>query len=84
VDKKTLITTIASVTVTLLVTAIVGSLLGVFQRGSDALTEDQIKAVLKETQVTVIDGETKTYGEALSLINEEQVRMKATLEALIE
>ena len=83
-DKKTLITTAGTAVVTLLVTAIVGSFLGVFDRGQQALTEDQIKAVLEETQVTVIDGQTKTYGEALSLMNERQVRMDATLQALIE
>lgn len=79
-DRKQLISIVA----TFLVTAVLATLLSTYQRGSQALTEDQIKDVLAETQVTVINGETKTYGEALSIINDEQVRMKATIEAFIE
>lgn len=76
-DKKTIIAVAGSAIVTLLVTTIIGSLLGVFARGSDALTEDKIKAVLEETMVTTINGETKTYGEALSLINSKQITLEA-------
>ena len=67
--NNTVITSAVSIVGTLVLGAIVGSFIGVFERGSDALTEDQIKKVLKETLVTVIDGETKTYGEALSGIS---------------
>jgi hypothetical protein len=52
---------------------------GVFKAGTNALTEDQIKSVLQETLVTTINGETKTYGEALSLLSTNQTIMKTKL-----
>jgi len=80
-DKKTLIAVAASAVVTLLATTTVGWVLGVFQRGSTALTEDQIKAVMEDVMV-LDDGD--SYGKALSEIRTEQAVMKSTLEALIE
>ncbi len=65
-DNKTLIAVGASAIVTLLVTTIIGSLFGVFARGSEALTEDQIRAVLEEVMVTD-NGD--TYGQVLVSVN---------------
>lgn len=65
-DRKTIITVASSAAITLLATTVVGSFIGVFERGSDALTEDQIKAVLEEVLVT---DEQKTYAQTLAEIN---------------
>lgn len=65
-DKKTIIATAAATVVTLLVTMIVGWIAGVFERGSDALTEDQIEAVIKKVLVT---DSGKTYAATLSEVN---------------
>lgn len=65
-DRKTVIAIALSAIITLLATTVVGSLIGVFERGSDALTEDQIKAVLEEVLVT---DEEKTYAQTLAEIN---------------
>lgn len=77
-DRKTLI----SIVVTFILTAILATVLSTYQRGSDALTEDKITGILKKTQVTIIGGEEKTYGEAFSIINEEQIKQREALEAL--
>jgi len=83
-DKKTLIATAAGALVTLAVGAAFGWFTGVFERGTDALTEDQIRKVLVEENVAIINGETMTYGEALSKISTEQAVMKQALVALSE
>lgn len=79
-DKKAII----AVVVTFAVTAFMGYLLATFQAGSDALTKDQIREVLQDENVAIIDGETMTYGEALNKIATEQAVQRATLEALVE
>ena len=79
-DKKTII----PIVVTFAVTAFLGYLLTTFQAGSKALTADQIREVLKEENVAIINGQTMTYGEALNSIATEQAVQRATLEALIE
>jgi len=79
-DKKTII----PIVVTFAVTAFLGYLLTTFQAGSKALTAGQIREVLKEENVAIINGQTMTYGEALNSIATEQAVQRATLEALIE
>lgn len=78
-DKKTLIAVAAGAVVTLLVTTIIGSLLGVFARGSEALTEDQIKAVIKETLVTA---DNRSYGEVLVDLNNRSIVMETKMESM--
>jgi len=65
-DKKTLIATASATVVTLVVTMLVGYVAGVFERGSDALTEDQIEKVLERVLVTDAG---KTYAATLSEVN---------------
>jgi FlaG/FlaF family flagellin (archaellin) len=84
VDKKTLLAAFVGAIVTGFAGVVLAWVFGVFSAGSDALSEAQIKKVLQETQTTVINGETKSYGEALSIISTNQAVMKATLEALTE
>ena len=79
-DKKTLL----PIVITFAVTALGGYFLSTLKAGSDALTADQIRAVLKEENVAIIEGETYTYGEALNKIATEQAVQRAALEALIE
>jgi len=65
-DKKTLMATAGATLVTLLVTMAVGWAAGIFERGSTALDEDQIEAVLKKVLVTDAG---KTYGQTLAEVN---------------
>ena len=65
-DRKTIITVASSAAITLLATTVVGSFIGVFERGSDALTEDQIKSVL---EVYLVTDEGKTYAQTLAETN---------------
>jgi len=65
-DKKTITAVAISATVTLLVSAFLGYFIGVFERGSDALTEDTIRSVLKAALVT---DEGKTYAQTLAEVN---------------
>ncbi len=65
-NKESVIYSGISIVATLVLTAVVGSFMGVFARGTEALTEDQIKKVLTETLV-LDSGD--TYGMALTDIN---------------
>lgn len=90
---------------TLVAGFIVGSALGTFERGAQAadedlildviaretVSEDDIRRLLAESQTIDINGRTLTYGQALSLINNnvvevksEQKHLKEALEALTE
>lgn len=66
IDQKTIVSGIVGAVIAAVVGLGVASMAGVFQRGTDALTEDKIKEVLKE--VMVLDNG-QTYGQALSNIN---------------
>lgn len=79
-DKKSII----AIVVTFFVTALCGYVLTTFKAGSTALTEEQIRKVLKEENVAIIEGETMTYGEALNKIATEQAVQRAALVALTE
>ena len=65
-----------------------GKMLGTYERGTAANTEDQVKKVLNEVLderlKTTIGGETKTVSEALSMIHEKQVRTEEALKRLTE
>jgi hypothetical protein len=74
VDKKTITAVAGSAAVTLLVSAFLGYFIGVFERGTDALTNDQIKAVVKEALIT---DEEKTYAQTLVEINNRLTTMEA-------
>lgn len=56
--------------------------------GADALTDDQIRAVIKSeldgALLVDINGETFTYGQALSKINHNLVVIQQSLEAISE
>ena len=90
---------------TILVGVAITSLLGTFERGAQAADEDFIKDVIAENTVSEedirrlllesqridMDGQTLTYGQALSLINTnvievqaEQKHLKEAIEALTE
>jgi len=71
---------IIAVVATFFITALLGYLFSTYERGTQALTEDQIKKVLKESQVTYINGEERTYGEALSSLSTNQAVIISKLE----
>lgn len=54
---------------TAIVMGILGWVSGVFEKGSEAIDKEQIRGVLEEVMVTTINGETKTYGEVLSVLS---------------
>lgn len=76
-DRKTITAIAASAAITLLATTVVASFIGVFERGSDALTEDTIKEVLKEVLMT---DEGKTYAQTLVAINTRLTTIEANQE----
>ena len=76
-DKKTITAVAGGAAVTLLVSAFLGYFIGVFERGSDALNEDQIKAVVKEVLIT---DEEKTYAQTLVEINLRLMAIETSLE----
>jgi hypothetical protein len=79
VDNKAIIASGVTLVATLLLTALVGSFVGVFERGSDALSEDQIKKVLKDALVT---DSGDTYGAALVNINNKLIVVETKLTAM--
>ena len=75
------------------VVAIAGTLLvqSVFiaaEEGSEALEAQRItlivEKIMEEKMTVIIDGDTYSYGEALSLIHSEQVALSAAVGVLIE
>jgi hypothetical protein len=58
------------------------------EEGSEALETQRITLVVEEIMekkmTVIIDGETYTYGEALSLIHSETVALSAAVGVLIE
>lgn len=77
--QEAMIATVLSVTVTLIVTMAVGWFVGVFSRGQDAASEDQIRAVVKEMMVT--DDE-QSYAAALETIDDAVVRINTKVEGI--
>lgn len=75
-DKKTITAMAVSAAVTLLVSAFIGYFIGVFERGSDALSEDQIKAVLA---VALVTDEGKTYAQVLAETNNRLIAIETRL-----
>lgn len=73
------IATVAAVVITLMVTAIVGGLFGVFSKGMDASSEDQIREVVKG--MMVLDDE-QTYAAALVRIDRAVVRIGTKVEGI--
>lgn len=78
-DKKTITAVAISAAVTLLVSAFLGYFIGVFERGSAALTEDQIKAVITEVMIT---DEEKTYAQTLAEINNRLTKIEANQDGM--
>ena len=72
-------TNVVTAAVTAVVLGLGGWALGVFNAGSDAIDKEQIRTVLREELQTTINGETKTYGEALSAISSNQIMLIATV-----
>ncbi len=75
-DAKTIWATIIGAAVTLLVTTVVASLLGVFAAGSDALSKDQIKEVMNEVLVTPAG---VSFGAEIAAINTRLTAIETTL-----
>lgn len=86
-DKKTFVAVAIAAVVTAGLTFIVTGFLAsgqeVVEAGLDAQLETQIRAVIKEELQVDINGETKTYGQAMSLLITEVTAMKATIDVLV-
>lgn len=69
-------------------TLMVQSMFAAAEEGSEALEKQKItlivEEIMEEKLTTIIDGETYTYGEALSLIYSNQVALTAAVGILIE
>ncbi len=83
-----MMTPITTNILTAVATAIVlggGSLaIGIFNAGTDANNKEQIRNVIREEMQTTIAGETKTYGEALSLMMTNQTTLIATVGEVVK
>jgi len=86
-----IITAVVTAVAVLLATMIVDDGVETLEKGEQAATVEQIKAVLQEVMVADINGETKTYGQILSsmdtrltTIETTQTSMKEALKALTE
>ena len=73
------IATVSAVVITLIVTAIVGWIFGVFSRGQEAVSEDQIRDVVNEMMV-LDDGQ--TYSAALETIDDAVIRIGTKVEGI--
>ena len=60
---------IATALVTAAILGIAGWAMGIFEAGSVAIDKEQIRSVMEEVMKTTINGETKTYGEVLSILS---------------
>lgn len=80
-DRKAIITAAVSVVVTLVLTAIVGSMFGVFERGAQAMDEDAIVAVLDKTLKTPAG---ISHAQAISSMELAVARMEIKVEGLQE
>ena len=65
-DKNAIAGNVVTAIITAAALGILGFIFGVFEKGADAITTDQIQTVLEETLV-LDDG--RTYGKALSEIS---------------
>lgn len=85
-DAKTIWATIIGAAVTLIVTTIVASLLGVFAAGSEALSKDQIKEVMNEVLVTPagvsFGAEIANINTRLTIMETNQKNMQLAIAAL--
>jgi len=70
--------------VTVIVGGILAALFATFERGTEAEAEDQIRLVIQEELQVVIDGETKTFAEALSGLHTKMTAIEASLKVLTE
>lgn len=80
-EMKGIIEKVAIAILTTIVLGIGGFFMGVFEKGSAAITEDEILVVLQKTLVT---DEGKTYKARLHEINGELVETKTRVELLKE
>ena len=85
------ITAVVTAVAVLIVTNVVSDAGEKLEKGDEAATVEQIKAVLQEVMVADVNGETKTYGQLLSSmdtrltkIESTQTNMKEALTALSE
>lgn len=81
-DKKTIIAVAIAALVTFFVTSFLRGGQSVVEAGLDAQTEAAIRLVLREEMVLDLNGETKTYGQALSWIAAEQVKTTTRLNSM--
>lgn len=78
-DKKTIIASVITFAATAILGIIFGAVAGVFERGSEALTEDQIKKVLKEVLVT---DRGDSYGKVLSDVSDRLLVVETKLTSM--
>ena len=85
-NKKNIIGSAVTGVVAIIGTLVVTSLFTAAEEGSEALEAQRITTIVEEAidkkMNVVLDGETYTYGEALSLIHTQQVAVTAAFEVL--
>jgi len=87
-DKKNLIGNAVTGVVAIIGTLVITNMFTAAEEGSEALEAQRITAIVEaaiEAKMNVvIDGQTYTYGEALSKIHTEQVAITAAFKVLTE
>lgn len=79
-ETKTIVGVLVGAIVTGLAVWILNGFTTKIDKGSAAITEEQIRAVLKAEQTTTINGVSMTYGEALSKISTNQILMQRDID----
>ena len=82
-DRKSIIVLIIGVVVTFVVTFFLTSGQEVVEAGIDAQAKELIREVLREEMTVDINGETLTYGQALTLIHTKVTAMEAAVGVLV-
>ncbi len=82
-DKSSIIGTAVSVVVTLIVTMAVGSIMGVFEKGSAAMERDAIESIVDERLNSRLKTDTgMTHAEALATINISVARIETKVQGV--
>jgi len=86
-EMKGLLWSVGTGVIAVVGTLIVTSMFTTAEEGADALEIQRITGIVEDAMeakmVTIIDGETFTYGEALSKIYTEQVALRAAVDVMI-
>ena len=77
--QRTVVTGVVTAVATALVMAVIGFFAGVFERGTEAISEDQIEEVMRRVMVTDAG---KSYAQTLSEVNGNLIAIDTKVEII--